>query len=239
MNWIKTSAAAAALALMLGMPSQAAELRIAPVSIKVPAPQAATSVSVTNDGSSPVALQARIFSWRQMDEGDKFFKTKDVVVSPPLLKLAPGQSGVVRLVRLSKEPITGEESYRLLLDELPRPTRQDRSTVNIVMRHSLPVFFSSASAADALPAWKAVRRKGSISLVASNPGGTHVRLSGLSLADSSGRQLSFGSGLNGYVLSNGTRTFQTGAGHRLSGKSLFVTAQTDTGPIRAEVPVTR
>ena len=238
MNWMKTSAAAAALALLLGLPSQAAELRIAPVSIKVAAPQAATSVSVTNDGSQPVALQARIFGWRQSDAGDKFFRSGDVVVSPPQLKLAPGQTGVVRLVRLSKAPIEGEESYRLLLDELPSPAKRNHSTVNIVMRHSLPVFFSGASTGQALPSWKAVRGKKGITLVGANGGGTHIRVSGLTLSDRSGNRLSFGTGLNGYVLSNGTRTFEA-AGKRLSGKSLLLTAQTDAGPIRTEVPVTR
>ena len=65
--------------------------------------QAANTLTFT----TPLTVQARLFGWKQNKGKEGYFRTRDVVVSPPILRLAPGKTGIVRVVRLSKKPVRG------------------------------------------------------------------------------------------------------------------------------------
>ena len=100
---------------------QAASLQVAPVLVDVPAPGATSSLKLHNEGTKPLDAQVRIFKWTQVDGADSLTPTDDVAASPPLASLRPNTDYTVRIVRTSKEPVAKEESYRLLVDELPSP----------------------------------------------------------------------------------------------------------------------
>jgi fimbrial chaperone protein len=61
------------------------------------------------------------------------------VASPPAAKLAPKSNYVVRVVRVTKRPVSGEESYRVLIDQLPEGAQQKGNAVNLLVRYSIPV----------------------------------------------------------------------------------------------------
>ncbi|MFH4268523.1 molecular chaperone, partial [Acinetobacter baumannii] len=48
----------------------------------------------------------------------------------------------LRVVRIKPEPISGEKTYRIIIDELPKPidSRKASQGVNVLLRSSLPVF---------------------------------------------------------------------------------------------------
>lgn len=224
---------AAAFGLALMGQVEAGKLQIAPVSIDVPAPGAASSVTLTNTGRTVMAVQARIFRWSQGKRGERFHNTKNVVVSPPIVKLRPGKKAVVRIVRLSKKPVNTEENYRLLIDEIPSKARTNRSTVRMVMRYSLPVFFGPGEYAKPKTAWNVYQRGGKLIVAGANYGQTRLKLSQMRVVDGRGRAVDFGKGLNGYVLSQSSKTFYTNSGSRLRGRRVTITAQSNYGPFKA------
>ena len=57
----------------------------------------------------------------------------------------PNTDYTVRIVRTKKEPVAKEESYRLLIDELPAAAGSQGAAVNIALRYSIPVFFTVAA----------------------------------------------------------------------------------------------
>lgn len=235
----RTLALAATLGFFaLPVTALAAKLQIAPVLIDVAAPAAATSVSVTNAGQDSVSLQARLFRWGQKEGRDAFFRTKAVVVSPPILKLDPGKSGTIRIVRLDKSTVRGEEAYRLLIDELPKPATANRTTVKMVVRHSIPVFFSAANATPAPTQWSVSQSGGTVTVRASNPGQKRLKVSKLKLRGTGGGNADFGDGLAGYVLGNSSRAFTAPVTGRLQG-DVQITATTNRGPLNQKVPLTR
>lgn len=226
----------AALALALApAPLFAASLQVAPVSIEVPAPGAAATIKLRNEGTSVLNAQIRIFRWTQTNGEEKLEPTEDVVASPPLAALAPQTEYTVRIVRLTKRPVAAGETYRLLVDELPDPKLQRNRMVTLVLRYSIPVFFYAREAASAKVTWAIERRDGRVYLAATNSGDRHARISALKIKDASGATISFGEGLIGYVLGRSTMRWAAPShAQRLgAGSSVVIAAQADYGPISA------
>ncbi|MGH6853951.1 MAG: fimbrial biogenesis chaperone, partial [Aestuariivirga sp.] len=69
----------------------ASSLQVTPVRIQVELPAAASTITVSNPGDTPLSAQLRVFKWTRVNGEDTLAPTKDVVASPPLAKLAPGQ----------------------------------------------------------------------------------------------------------------------------------------------------
>lgn len=217
----------------------AGSLQVSPTTIDVPAPGATARVTLRNSGQAPLSVQVRVFRWSQVGGEEKLDPTSDVVASPPIMKLAPGTDYAVRIVRATRNPVGSEESYRLLVDELPDPVNRPKSNgITFLMRHSLPVFFGQPNRGEPRLAWS-IRREGEkLVLRAENAGQRRVRLSDLRLRDGAGQTVVVHGGLAGYVLGNSSRQWVAAPQGRAFGQGgASITAQSDIGPIDAKVPV--
>jgi len=228
-----------AVLMQLSLPARAGSLQVAPVSIDVFAPRAASSVTIRNSGKQTMTLQARIFEWKQKKSRDSYYKTRKVVVSPPMLKLRPGQSGIIRIVRLSKTPLQAEESYRLIVDELPRLQKARRSTVTMVIRHSIPVYFSGNNVETKAPTWTIAKKNRHLRVTAINKGDVRVKLSRLTLKDASGNKILSDKGLNGYILGHSKRSFLVKTKNRFSGSHVRLSANSNVGTIQTNIKISK
>ena len=86
--------------------SHAAQLRVEPVLLELNAPAAAGSLTLRHDEDTEIVVQTRVMRWSQADGKETLEPTTDVVASPPTVKLSPGADYVVRVVRVSKRPVT-------------------------------------------------------------------------------------------------------------------------------------
>jgi fimbrial chaperone protein len=210
----------------------AASLQVSPVSLDIPAPAAATTVKLRNVGTAPLNAQIRVFKWVQENGEEKLEPTDEVVASPPLATLAPNTDYTVRLVRVSKTPLTNGATYRLLIDELPDHSVQRNGTITMVLRYSIPVFFYPANVTRPKLTWSITHRGNKSYVSATNNGDRHVRLAGLKLQPANGAAISYGEGLIGYVLGHSTKTWPIADGKKIAdGSAVTVTAQTDAGVI--------
>ncbi len=197
---------AAMLALCAALPSaEAAQIHVRPVLIELAAPAAAATLTLNNRGKGLVTAQIRVFRWTQVNGQDKLTPTRDVVASPPLLRMAPGRDNVVRVVRISKRPVKGEESYRLVVDQIPEK-KQKGTGVVFAVRYLIPVFFYERGASAPKVSWKAARKGRKIILTAHNAGARHERVSRLRIS-SGGKTQVISTGLAGYVLGKSTKTW--------------------------------
>jgi fimbrial chaperone protein len=147
-----------------------------------------------------------------------------------MLTLRNGTPSTLRLVRVAKTPVSGEETYRVLIDELPDRKKLQAGTVALTVRQSLPVFFAGADARAGSLAWKVVNRKGKLVLEASNAGQKRVKLTKLAVIDENNHELVKNGGL-AYVLGGQTKAWElSGAA---AGKTLTIKAESDTGSIHA------
>ncbi|MFK3665887.1 molecular chaperone [Ochrobactrum teleogrylli] len=98
--------------------------------IDLSAQTAASNIRIWNDAKRPINVQARIYRWSQSNGADTYAEATDVVASPPISQLKPGSENIVRIVRTSKSPVKAEESYRLIVDELPYIAQRRSGTLN-------------------------------------------------------------------------------------------------------------
>ena len=195
-----TALFATVVAFAASAPAGAGSLQVEPVLVDIAAPGAASTVTLRNEGTTPIDAQIRVYRWSLVNGKEKLEPTNDVVASPPSVTLTPKGQYIARIVRVSKQPVVGEESYRMLVDQLPDLSQQRNGAVNLMVRYSIPVFFGAPNKKNPTVAWSVAPKGDKITLTAHNSGDRRLRISALTLRDASGKSLSFGSGLAGYAL---------------------------------------
>lgn len=187
----------------------AANLTVMPTSLKLEPPKVADTVTIRNESRMPVKMQVRIFRWVQKGGQDVYYPTTDVIASPPFITIKGGADGNIRVARVSDKPIAGLESYRLIIDELPRsrvrqPVSSRETVIEVVTRQILPVFFNVSSKNSAALSSNALKFhaqavKGGYQITIENPNDGVVRL-GRAVLLASGKQISNVSSVIGNIL---------------------------------------
>ncbi len=226
---------ASALIVSHAVPASAASLQASPVTVEIQTPASTSTVTLRNEGDAPLNAQIRVFRWSQVDGKERLEPTNDVVASPPMATLGPKADYLVRLVRLSKTPAVTEETFRIVVDEIPEAKLQS-SGVNIAMRYSIPVFVEPKQIDGAKLTWTAEHINGQFVVKAVNTGDRRVRVSELKASDASGAVVSFGNGLNGYVLARSSNQWVASSAAVKIGNagSVTISAKGDAGPINAK-----
>jgi fimbrial chaperone protein len=130
--------------MVLGLAAGAVDaVTIAPVLVELTPARKIVSVTVTNSSDSAVNFQADVLAWSQPDGRDRFEETDDLMVVPPIASIAAGASQIFRITSRTP-PNPREQAYRLILEDVTPETAgaANSATVNIRVRHSLPVFVS-------------------------------------------------------------------------------------------------
>jgi fimbrial chaperone protein len=224
------------LAVLLGMgtchAAFAADVRVAPSTVEPSAGGKTATLSVRNEEQRPLRVQIRAMKWMQENGSDVTMPTQDVVASPPFITLQPMQQYQVRIVRTGTAPLQAEESYRVLIDEIPDAHEVKPGTVNLVLRQSLPVFFSGTPSRTSNVTWTIPRSGSTLSLVARNTGTRRMRIADLTLEGGGGAQVYHADGLIGYVLPGAERRWTIAPTAALPADGhVHLTATSDTGPI--------
>lgn len=189
-----------ALGWLLHSTVYAGGLQVAPTTLTLQSTQNADGLWLSNTGDSVLHAQVRVYRWTQEGGENKEIPSREVLVSPPMIQLAVGDRQLVRVIRTGPPPVNGEDSYRVVIDELP-VSNDTKKGLQFVMRYSVPVFMAPA-AGDSTPklAWKIRRDGANAMLEVSNSGGMHAQLADLQFADKRGQRTDVHSGLLGYVL---------------------------------------
>lgn len=227
-------AAIAVLSAALSAKSQS--LSVLPVNIQMAPGEQATALTVTNEGTGKTAVQIRVYKWNQEADNDELTATNEVVVSPPIASIAPGDSQLVRLIL--RHPAQGREAtYRILLDQIPPPA--ELGVVHVVLRLSIPIFAQPAARAVADVQFHLEVEDRQMYLVADNHGLRHEAIRGIELQASDGRKLKVESGASPYILAGTTRHWkiETSDSLPLPDGDLHLTAHSDAGAIEQQVRV--
>lgn len=205
---LRRFALAAVLAAPLA-PARAAAVVLWPVDPIIAAGQTATALWVENRGQEPVTLQVRSLGWSQSANEDRYAPQDEVVTSPPIANVGPGQRQLIRVIRRDTGATSAEHSYRLLIDELPPPmdpTKPDGASAHLAvqMRYSIPLFtYDGEVAAKPTLIARTVMIEGKRYAEIRNVSQRHARLLNLRIQNGA-RDFTVNAGLLGYVLGGAT-----------------------------------
>ena len=209
-----------------------ATLGVSPTRLELAPGKAAAILTLTNSGEAPLLLQVETFAWRAGTATSELEPTRAILAVPAMLELAPGERAVVRVARRSSATPEVEETYRVLVSEVPRD-EPGTGGVRLALRMSLPVFVTPPGAR-AEPRWSIERGAGGPSLVVVNTGRAHLHVRRLELSGP-GRRIPLGDGPV-YVLAGREHRWSL-AGARLEGvRALSVRAETNLGELDLEIP---
>lgn len=211
-----------AVALFGAIPAQAASsVLIWPIDPVLEADQQASALWLENRGTETANLQIRVFAWSQSSFEDQYQNQRDVIGSPPVAKIEPGQKQLVRLTRTREIPPGQELAYRIIIDEIPAakaatPEADGKSAaaIRFQMRYSVPLFAYGAglwskedttrrrdpkSAGVPDLSWRKVAVDGRNYVEVRNQGAVHARLTDVAFKQGS-QSRPMVEGLLGYVL---------------------------------------
>lgn len=221
------------LATTAAVPAHAAAVVLWPVDPTISAGQTATALWVENRGAQPVTLQVRSLGWSQAAGEDEYAQQDEIVTSPPIANVGPGQRQLVRVIRRDLGTTPAEHSYRLLIDELPPPldpAKPDGPSAHLAvqMRYSIPLFtYDGAIAAKPTLQGHTVLLNGKRYAEIRNASQRHARLIDLRIQQG-GKSVTVAAGLIGYVLPGATMRWPLPDGAPVDGTLLVNVNGADT-----------
>lgn len=141
-------AASLALALCAGA-AGAADLSLMPVAVHLDRANDRTTVQVVNNGTAPVVLQADAIAWRRDAGIDRDEASDDLIVNPSVFTIAPGRTQVLRVGLRRTTAAEHEQTYRMVLREIPQPeapgTPSVQGNVRVLVTMRVPVYVAPAA----------------------------------------------------------------------------------------------
>jgi fimbrial chaperone protein len=189
----------------------AGALRVGPTRIDLSVRRPVVALEVQNSAAAPTLAQIDLFAWTQEGAGDVLVPSTDVIATPLVINLAPGETRIVRvgLREPNRTPI--ERSYRLFVREVA-PTLVPGTGLQFALRIGVPVF---ALPADARPGavsappelgWRWLPDiDGCATVQLSNPSARHDRVLGAQMLSRGGEVL-WRSAEPAYVLAGSKRS---------------------------------
>ncbi|MBM7344119.1 molecular chaperone [Pantoea coffeiphila] len=231
----------------------ASSVLVWPVYQVIEADQQGSALWLENRGSYPVSLQVRVLGWQQQDQRDRYADQQDVIASPPFATVEPGKRQLIRLMRTVTVPAGREQSYRIVIDELPGSLpkeMQEHAGLQLQMRYLLPLFLDgeglwtqertdrkrdASTATRPQLSWTLSQREGKTWLTVRNQGVVHARLSNVFWGSSNKPEqasLRLSEGFLGYVLPGQKMSFPLPAKRQPSGgQTLYAQLADNTTPV--------
>jgi fimbrial chaperone protein len=221
---------ASATLLAVSAPSWAGTFSVTPVRIFATPRDRAIAVTVSNDGDEELVMQADIYTWTQKPNGeDELTLSDDLVLSPPILKLAPKSRQVVRLALVGAPKSERQLTYRMVAREVPE-ARPGASTVQlqIALAFSIPVFITPPKVKSALECSASRTGPDTASVTCANSGTAYAQARDVALSTPAGEKVAQRD-LAAYLLPGVKRSFEVKAPGQLKAGTYRLAVGLDDG----------
>lgn len=217
-------------------------ITVSPITISLSAKRPADAVTFSNGTAESKVIQVEIMRWSRVNGEDRFEVAPEMIVSPPMFRVAAGAKQVVRVGLKSRADARSsiEKTYRMFLQEVPEtlpvPALEGGgSALRLLLRFGVPVFIRPEKPSPESLAWKAqLTKDGSIALSLDNRGNQHLRVSEVRL-QSDGKSVNAGN--FAYVFSGETYTWTLRPGFPIKTGAATVSARTDEGLVHAGLTI--
>ncbi|MEG2694390.1 MAG: fimbria/pilus periplasmic chaperone [Acinetobacter sp.] len=195
----------ASIVSLYSLSSSAASLQVAPISVAFSPQEKAKEIWLTNTSERPIRAQTRVLIWSQVAGQDQVNPTRDLVASPSITEIKAGEQQLIRIIRIAPQNTAVEQTYRLLIDELPSSGQADAQTgLQLLLQYSIPVFIQptdSIAMRNGLTLLNQVNfQYQNQQLIVKNNAKSHIRISELTYINPNGERIPLINGLVGYAL---------------------------------------
>lgn len=224
----------ALLVTSFALPVLAAPFSVTPVRVYMTPKDKAIAVTVTNEGDEELVMQADLYSWKQKANGeDDLVLTEDLLLSPPIVKLAAKSRQVLRLARLRSVSETEQLTYRMIMREIPEAKPNNGNLqLQIAIAFSLPVFITPPKAKFVLSCTAERSAADTIKTACENTGNAYAQIIDFELANAEGLKLA-SRDTGGYILPTVKRSFDIKADSTLDSGKAKLTVRLDDGSKQA------
>ncbi|MEO1016772.1 MAG: molecular chaperone [Pseudomonadota bacterium] len=227
-----------ALAIILGAigPSlvEAATFGIAPTRLSLDPGRRSGAVTLTNEGDSATLVQVQTFAWNGSLSSADLQPTRELLAVPAVFSLEPGAKQIIRVALRDQGDLQREQSYRLLITEVPTNEQQNDDGVRFSIRLSLPVFMTPDDA-EPNASWSVRAGEKGPELVLANNGSAHLRVERLDLSSTPNAAAPEASiEAPAYVLAGQSHAWPLPRAP--TGEVLHLKAETNIGELEAMVP---
>ena len=225
------AAALAALSVFTAGPAWSGLFSVTPVRIFMAPKDRAVAVTITNEGDEELVMQADIFLWQQKPGGEEDLSlTEDLILSPPIIKLAARSRQVVRLAMLRPQSAAGQQTYRLIVREVPEAKPAEKTVqLQIALAFSMPVFITPAGAKRQLSCTAQRSAPDTVQALCENTGNAYAQPREFILTGATGQRLA-GRDSGGYILPSIKRAFDIkGTEGRIPGGNAKLAVTLDDG----------
>jgi fimbrial chaperone protein len=227
-SWL--AAACAFLLFFTASVASAGVFTVTPVRIYMTPKDRAVAVTITNEGDSPVVLQADLNVWHQKPDGtDETTPTEDLILSPPIIKLAAKGRQVVRLALLVPQDAARQLTYRMILREIPEATAPKKNSIDvpIALAVSMPVFVTPPSAKREMSCSAARGDAKNLAITCTNSGNAYSQIREISVKRKDKIEAHFEGGI--YILSGARKTIAVPTTQPVAGGPVQLAVSFDDG----------
>lgn len=211
-----------------------------PVRIELSPQQQTAAINVRNDSDQPTSIQIQAVAWSQLDRKDVYTPTRELLVSPPIVTIAPKSEQVIRAALRRQADTASELTYRIYLQELPPQPAPGFMGLQVALRIGLPVFVKpqNGKAAPKMVWTVSHAPDNSLKVALQNQGNAHVQVSDFSLYIPGGDKPIAGESGSSYILAGQAREWllKIDFSEKITGGRLRLKAYTDAGNVDTELP---
>jgi fimbrial chaperone protein len=193
--------------------ADASSFTVNPIKVFLSDKDQSALLTLQNQSTEELRFKVLVQEWKQSPQGEmQLADTKDIVVYPGLLTLAPGAERKLR-VGSTVQAGAAEKTYRVFVEELPplRSAKENtKSEVRVLTKMGIPIFVRPAKPISMGTVEGMGLAKGSLTFTLKNTGNVHFLVQSVEVKamDAAGAN-TFEKSVEGwYVLSGGTRIWQ-------------------------------
>jgi fimbrial chaperone protein len=229
----------ACLVLFLGHDAGAGSLAIDPVRLDLSTAAPVAALNLHNEGAEPMLLQLELVRWSMDGAQELYVPTNELLATPPIFTIEPGQSQIVRVGM--RQPIRErqERSFRLFVQEPPQsvaPTPEQAQKLHVALRIGIPVFVAPGVPPQENINWRLWRSEdGAVGIEASNTGNIHARLLDVRLATMNGKREWSVETASTYLLAGHTRQWILPSDAAVPDEPLSLKARAENGAVEVSL----
>jgi fimbrial chaperone protein len=221
------------LAAIATTPLRAGTFSVSPVRIEISLKRPYMNFQVLNQSDESTLIQVHVVKWDVRDNQDVYAQTDEFLLNPPIFTLGPQQKQFIRLGLLKPLSEAGENTYRLILEEVPRPLPTGSTGLRTVLRISIPIFYNAGKATQPQVSWQVDITTQGLQIKAFNQGSVHVQIKSLEIVPDATEGTPLRITRSEYILPGQYRTWLIHDERIKAAVRLKLVAVTDSGEFHA------